>query len=202
MQKEQIAIVGGTCIDGSGGKPLADSVVLVQGDRIAAAGPRDTTRIPAGAEQIDARGKYVLPGLIDLHIHMFIPAMVQGGTPQEPLAYAALYAANNLRQALQAGITTIRDMGAYDYIDLQMKRAIAEGVILGPRAFVSGKAICMTGGHLSQGGAFSRVANGPWDVRVAIREQVELPVKFICLGESNEDVEPIDPDTIVDALFS
>ncbi len=79
MERENIVIVGGTLIDGSGGKPLADSVVLIEGDRIAAVGPRDAVQIPADAEQVDAQGKYVLPGLIDLHTHMYMPMMVQGG---------------------------------------------------------------------------------------------------------------------------
>jgi imidazolonepropionase-like amidohydrolase len=174
MPEKYTAVIGATLIDGTGGSPLADSIVLVRGAKIAAVGVRNAIQIPPNAERIDARGKYLLPGMIDLHTHMFVQMMVQGGVPREEPAYAALYAANNLRQALQAGVTTVRDMGGYDYLDLSVKRAITEGVILGPRTFVSGKALCMTGGHGSQSEGFARIADGPQEVRFAIREQVAM----------------------------
>jgi imidazolonepropionase-like amidohydrolase len=77
---------------------------------------------------------------------LYLPALVgPHNPPDEPESYTTLYAHNNLRQALQAGITTIRDVGAPDFISLSLKRAINEGVIAGPRLFVSGKIICVTG---------------------------------------------------------
>jgi imidazolonepropionase-like amidohydrolase len=179
MEARATAIVGATLIDGTGGEPMPGSVVLVEGEKVSAVGGRDALQIPLGAEQIDASGKYLLPGMIELHSHMFHPAMVTGAMAKEPPAYAALYAANNLRQALQAGITTVRDVGDMDYLDLSLKRAIAEGVILGPRLFVSGRGICMTGGHGSQLEGFMRIADGPVDVRKAVREQIEAGVDWI-----------------------
>src|ERR1051325_7801037 len=94
-----VAIVGATLIDGRGGAPVPDSVVIVRGDRISAAGARASVRVPAGAETFDARGMTLLPGLIDAHFH------IDGDDP-----LPALY--------LSHGVTSLRDPGqwieAYD----------------------------------------------------------------------------------------
>jgi imidazolonepropionase-like amidohydrolase len=190
MEGKDVTIVSATLIDGTGTEPLPDSIVVVSGEKIAAVGKRGEVKIPPGAERIEAQGKYLLPGMIDLHTHMFVPMMVQGGMPSEKPAYAALYAVNNLRQALQAGITTVRDMGAYDQLDLSIKRAIAEGVILGPRTYVSGSALCMTGGHGSQSTGFTRIANGVQEIRVAVREQVALGVDQIKIMTTHRTPTP------------
>ncbi|HZJ46053.1 MAG TPA: hypothetical protein VFD63_19915, partial [Pyrinomonadaceae bacterium] len=94
-----IAIVGATLIDGRGGQPLSDSVVVIRDDRIAAVGNRATVKIPQGAEIVDAKGLTLLPGLIDAHFH------IDGDDP-----LPALY--------LSHGVTSLRDPGqwieAYD----------------------------------------------------------------------------------------
>src|SRR5215472_9410023 len=68
-QTQTIAIVGGTIIDGSGGAPIHDGTIVIEGSKIAQVGARDKTRYPTSAKVIDASGKYVLPGLIDMHVH-------------------------------------------------------------------------------------------------------------------------------------
>jgi imidazolonepropionase-like amidohydrolase len=178
----KIAIMGATLIDGTGAAPVHDSVVLVEGTQIAQVGPRDAVQIPTDAQQIDAHDKFLLPGLIELHSHMYHPAMVPGAMGYEAPAYAVLYAAHNLRQSLQSGITAVRDVATMDYLDVSLKRAVAEGLVLGPRLFVAGKGICMTGGHGSELEGFMRIANGPLDVRNAVREQLAAGadhVKFL-----------------------
>jgi imidazolonepropionase-like amidohydrolase len=137
--------------------------------------------IPPDARQVDATGKYLMPGMIELHSHAYHPAMVVGSMGKEPSSYGMLYAANNLRQALQAGITTVRDVTNMEYLDLSLRRAISEGVVLGPRFFVSGKGICMTGGHGWSLEGFIREADGPEDVRKAVRENVKAGVDLIKL---------------------
>jgi imidazolonepropionase-like amidohydrolase len=99
----------------------------------------------------------------------------------EPSSYAVLIAANNLRQSLQAGITTVRDVASMDYLDVSLKRAIAAGNILGPRLFVCGKGVCMTGGHGSTLEGFMRIADGVQDVRKAVREQIQAGADHIKL---------------------
>ena len=66
----RLAIVGGTVIDGNGGAPIADAVILVEGPRISAAGPRSAIAIPAGTQEVDARGRWIVPGLIDTNVHL------------------------------------------------------------------------------------------------------------------------------------
>jgi imidazolonepropionase-like amidohydrolase len=113
-----IAFVGGTLIDGTGRAPVLDAVVVVDGDRIVAAGPRASIAVPAGAQTIDVGGRWILPGLWDMHAHV------------EQIEQLAVY--------LAAGVTTVRDMGnVLDFIT-GVRDAVDAGTGLGPRVFVNG----------------------------------------------------------------
>lgn len=173
------AIVGATLIDGTGSAPVQGAVVVVEGEKIAQVGSQNEVEIPPDISQIDAQGQFLLPGMIELHAHIYHPAMVPGAMSREPSAYAVLIAAHNLRQSLQAGITTVRDVATMDYLGVSLKRALAAGHILGPRLSVCGKGICMTGGHGSQLEGFMRIADGAPDVRKAVREQLEAGADHI-----------------------
>ena len=96
QQASVVAITGGTLIDGNGGAPISDAIVVVSGDRIAAAGPRATTTVPAGATIIDARGKFLMPGLVDTNVHLSL----YGGTLMADESYAT-------RRGRPAGRATI-----------------------------------------------------------------------------------------------
>lgn len=113
-----LALSGGTLIDGAGGPPVPDAVVVVDGDRIVAAGPRAKVAVPAGATVIDVTGKFVLPGLWDMHAHV------------EQVEQAAVY--------LAAGVTSVRDMGNILDFVTGMRDAIDAGKGLGPRIVVEG----------------------------------------------------------------
>ena len=173
------AVVGATLIDGTGASPRQDSIVLIEEDKIRQVGAAGEVQIPLDARRVDARGKYMLPGLIELHAHIYHPAMVPGAMAHESPSYAVLYAAHNLRQSLQAGITTVRDVATADYLGVSLKRALAEGLVLGPRLLVAGKGICMTGGHGSTLEGFMRIADGVTDIRKAVREQIEAGADLI-----------------------
>jgi len=125
-----VAIVGGTLIDGRGGEPLSDAVVVIIGERIAAVGPAATTPAPPGALLIRADGKTVLPGLIDAHMHIGGSgggsALAEEFTPQA--------AANNFRSYLLFGVTTVFDIAGNPFLEAQ-KTALASGQLLGPRLF-------------------------------------------------------------------
>ena len=113
-----LVISGATLIDGKGGPPIPDAVVVIEGDRITAVGPRDKFAIPKGATIIDARGKYLLPGLWDMHAHF------------EQVEWGPTY--------LAAGITTVRDVGnEFEFIKA-VRDAIKEGRGLGPRLLLAG----------------------------------------------------------------
>ncbi|MBW2367422.1 MAG: amidohydrolase family protein [Deltaproteobacteria bacterium] len=191
MTDKKIAITGATLIDGTGGQPIPDSVVLVENDRIAQVGTSASKPIPDDTHRIDASEKYLLPGMIELHSHMYHPAMVGiNFMEKEPEAYAAMYAHNMLRQALQTGITTIREVADVDHIDLSFKRAITEGVIAGPRLFVAGQGICMTGGHGWQLKDCVLEVDGPQEIIKAIRGQIKSGVDLIKILTSHRDETP------------
>jgi len=113
-----LALVGGQLIDGTGRPPVLDAVVVVEGDRIVAAGPRASTPVPPGATVVDTTGRSILPGLWDMHAHL---AQVE---------QAAVY--------LAAGVTTVRDVGNILEFITGVRDAVESGAGVGPRVLVSG----------------------------------------------------------------
>ncbi len=175
-----VAVRAGRLIDGQGGAPVRDAVILIQGDRITAVGPG--LPIPAGAEVVDLSNKTVLPGLIDCHTHM----TSQSGdyyedlfrrTPIDVAVVAHVYA----RRTLEAGFTTVRDVGASEFIDVALRNAIDRGDVVGPRMQVATLAVGSTGGHNDLSGFspylrfdhFSGIADGPAEIRKLVRFEVK-----------------------------
>ena len=148
-----IAIVGGKIIDGTSGAPIPNGVVLVEGNTIRAVGTRGDVSIPSGARTIDAGGNSVLPGLADLHTHS---AHYTISVNWETDSMAALRAAGILRQALDSGITLVRDAGARNLTAIALKRAIEQGYIEGPRFVICNQIVSATGGHGSEGDRMER----------------------------------------------
>src|SRR5947209_15475624 len=136
---EQVtAVRAGRLFDSKTGQMLTKQVVLLQGERITEVGPEAQIKIPAGAQVIDLSGATVLPGLIDAHTHMF-------NTPKPGMSRetSTLIAIHNLQADLRAGFTAARDMSSHGngYADVDIRNAINEGRIEGPRYQVSGRGI-------------------------------------------------------------
>ncbi|MBC7897498.1 MAG: amidohydrolase family protein [Cytophagaceae bacterium] len=135
-----MAIVGGRIIDGYGGPVIENGVILVAGERIVAVGSAADVAVPNGVPVVDANGMTVLPGLIDMHVHLHI---VGHGDYKR---WDELYGTRDAdvvmpiaaKQLLMAGVTSARDLGARLDDILTVKRRIANGEIPGPRLFVSG----------------------------------------------------------------
>jgi len=166
---------------GSAGERMT---VLIQGGRIAAVGPDRDMSVPRSAEVPDVRGMTVLPGLIDCHVHLCLGAEadVVHAIEREAPALTTLKASRFARQTLEAGFTTVRDVGCRDHSIFALKQAIADGVLPGPRIVAAGLAICMTGGHAR---FIGRQADGPVEVMTAVREQLAAGaevIKFIASG--------------------
>ncbi len=145
---KDVAIHAGTLIDGTTTAPRHQVTILIHDDRIVAVTPGFSA--PAGAEVIDLSTATVLPGLIDTHIH--ITSQFDGGDPvREMVTQTDLDAAYKTpayaRATLEAGFTTVRDVGGPTDLVVAMKRAIARGEIAGPRLWVSGAPLGPTGGH-------------------------------------------------------
>lgn len=190
------AIAGATLIDGTGRPALADALVLVEDSRIAAVGNRASLPLPPEARVIDASGKYLLPGLIDCHVHLAAPDFMPHPVKGDTRAYLAIIAFHNLRSALQAGITTIRSVCDGDHLDLALRSALREGLVLGPRLLSAGIGICMTGGHGSQGSDRTpgsvgiHEVDGPGEVRKAVRQEVKAGADLIKLLTSHRSDHP------------
>lgn len=136
---------------------------------------------PPAAEAIDAAGMTVMPGVIDCHVHLSIGAAADamGEALADTDSIAAIRMAHNAARTLAAGITTVRDMGAKNHIDLAFRAAVNQGIYpFAPRILPSGRPITMTGGHCWQIG---RQADGVDDARRAAREQIKAGVDWIKL---------------------
>lgn len=152
---------------------LVKSTVLITGGVISAVGER--VEVPPEAKVINASGKTVFPGLIDLHTHLTIyedPWLLSAGAEGKAVLRGAFLA----RQALRAGITTMRDMGGYRYVDIDLRNAINAKLVSGPRLLCAGKVVATTGGHIYY---VAREADGPAEVRKAAREQLKAGADFI-----------------------
>ncbi len=135
-----LALVGGTLIDGYGGAPLTDSVVLIDGERITAVGQVGTLAVPAGAEVISTEGMTVLPGLWDMHVHL----MINGHADYDhwdstyPPLFRSVIMPASARQLLMAGVTSARDLGGPLEDSIAVRDAVNRGEIPGPTLYVSG----------------------------------------------------------------
>jgi imidazolonepropionase-like amidohydrolase len=139
-----LVLTGATLIDGTGRDPMEDSVVVAEGSSILEVGKSDQIRIPAGAEVIDVRGKTVMPGMIDCHVHISITTMDVERRLMTPRTVEIFQAAEMMRRTLHAGFTTVRDAGTLK--DVGFRQAVEMGLVEGPRVVVAG-ALVPTGGH-------------------------------------------------------
>ena len=182
-------------IDGKSDMVQNDLSVIVEGERITAVGPRAqiTARAPAGAQVIDLGPATILPGLIDNHTHVLLQGDITAADYDEQLLkesipYRAIRATAAVRTALMNGFTTIRDLeteGAM-YADVDVKTAIARGVIPGPRMFVATRALSTTGTYPLLGYSWElrmpegvQIVDGPEEVRKAVREEAKYGADWI-----------------------
>ncbi|HVL67971.1 MAG TPA: amidohydrolase family protein [Vicinamibacterales bacterium] len=134
------ALVGGTLIDGFGGPPLRNSIVLIDGERITAVGQVGRLDVPAGAEVISTEGMSVLPGLWDMHVHLMINGHADYGHWDKtyPAQFEPVIMPASAKQLLLAGVTSARDLGAPLEASIRVRDRINAGEIPGPTLYVSG----------------------------------------------------------------
>ncbi|MGD0600259.1 MAG: amidohydrolase family protein [Terriglobales bacterium] len=140
-----VVIRAGRLLDVKTGKTLTNQTIIVQGDKIANVGP--DAQVPAGAQVVDLSNATVLPGLIDAHTHITMTTNFGYSRLAISVPREALYGARNARVTLDAGFTTIRNVGASGFTDVALRDAINAGDVPGPRMLVSGPALSITGGH-------------------------------------------------------
>lgn len=185
-----VVIRAAQIIDGRGGAPIRNGVIVVTDDKIVAVGAN--VAIPVGARVIDLGDATVMPGFIDLHTHITGRTL---GDPERESAgvrdhdsFAAILGVENARKTLLAGFTTIRNLGADKFDDFALRKAINDGFIPGPRIIAGGHSLGITGGHcdengyrpgLADGDYRSGIADGPEAVRAAVRYQVKYGADVI-----------------------
>jgi len=174
------AVRAGKLFDSQAGRMLTNQVIVITGERITAVGPEASVKIPAGARVIDLSRSTVLPGLIDAHTHMFNDP-VPGWSPERN----TLMAVTNMQADLNAGITSARDMASHSngYADVDIRNAINDGELDGPRFQVSGRGI-VWGAQPPNGAPNPRsaiVVRSVEEGRAAVREHVEKGVDHIKL---------------------
>ena len=178
----RILIRAGHVVDVHTGNEPADQTIVVTGDRITAIAPTASTPKQPGDTEIDLRSLTVLPGLIDVHTHL---TMDTNFDPYHELstsvAKSALIGARNAKVTLEAGFTTVRNVGAEGYADVDLRDAINEGLIEGPHMQVSGPALGITGGHCDDNllpFEFHQTADGVADGVEAVQHKVRETIKY------------------------
>ncbi len=184
---ELLAIKAGHVLDVEAGRVLQNQVILVDGERISAVGAAGTIAIPPGARIIDLSTSTVLPGLIDAHTHLTSNPRLHGYMSLSSSDMrSAMYGVRAARDTLNAGFTTVRDVGASGYGDIALRDAINDGDTPGPRMLVSGYALGIKGGHCDNNllapeykDVGNGVADGPWAARAKVREMAKYGADLI-----------------------
>ena len=173
------AIVGATIVDIYGKSPVKNAVIIVNNERITAIGTAEDVEIPVGARQIDASGKWLIPGLMNMHVHLglILPGKMKAELANESEAELALRMAAAARDVLQVGVTTIRLTGDVKHADLALRKAIHKGQAIGPRIFSSGVPLKISGGHGSYEG--DKPNDGPYELIKAARKEISAGADWI-----------------------
>jgi imidazolonepropionase-like amidohydrolase len=193
-----VVIRAGQLFDGKSDQLVSNQVIVAQGDRIAEAGPATSIKIPAGATEIDLSMGTVLPGLIDGHNHMFkigdypgtgaeaaAPSFIQPGTPFST-PYVTLLAAKNARLDLESGFTTSRDLSSGGTADVDLRNAINEGIVPGPRMVITTEGLK---GSIA-GPRYFHLVDSPWEGRKQVRVQLRNGADFIKIYVNNLQPTP------------
>jgi imidazolonepropionase-like amidohydrolase len=179
LAQDVTALLGGNIVHVTSGSIETDAVLLVEGDRIVATGSRSSVDVPDHARRIDMSGRWLIPGLMNMHVHpgLILPGKLAAELANETDAALSLRMAAAVRGMLQAGVTTVRIPGDRRHADLALARSIARGESVGPRIYSSGMPLVITGGHGSEAGVL--YADGPDELVAAARQQISLGASWV-----------------------
>lgn len=187
-QQDRTFVRVGHLVDVEQGQILEDQIIVIDGERIEQIGPATGIRIPASADIVDLSNHYVLPGLIDAHVHLLNDADEAGFRRlANSVPRSTVKGVKNARITLLAGFTSARIPGAPGFGDVALRDGINEGEIIGPRLVVAGPSIGITGGHCADNNLLAPqytapndgVADGPWAVRAAVRRNIKFGADLI-----------------------
>ena len=183
-----IYITAARMIEPATGAIISEPAIVVDNGEIAAVGTRSSLAAPADAKVIDLGAKTILPGLIDMHTHLIGDASLGGyNSFGETRESAEIWGVVNAGKTLQAGFTTVRNVGAGDFADVALRNAVNNGLVPGPRMYVSGPPISIIGGHCSDYNLLPNdfhlrgegVATGPWEMRAKVRNNIKYGADLI-----------------------
>lgn len=172
------AITGAGYVDVLTGEAIPNAVVVIRDGRIAEIGGSDKVKVPTDAMQINMPGKWLLPGLMNMHVHLglFLPGALAAEHANESEAQLALRMAENARRSLLSGVTTLRTTGDQHHADIALAHAINRGWLPGPRIISSGEIVTITGGH----GAGANLSNdGADQIRKSTRNELRAGARWI-----------------------
>jgi imidazolonepropionase-like amidohydrolase len=184
-----LVLRGGRIFDGTGAA-AREGTLIIERNKISKILPASSTDWPKSAEVVDASGKTILPGLIDLHTHLTYPLTEADVLHEASEADGTLRAVEKLRYFLESGITSVRDVGSQDDVTFRLKEWVRDNRLAGPRIFPAGQFITAEGGHSTENSpdewikwmGSTRIASGPDDWRLAVREQFHKGADVIKLG--------------------
>lgn len=187
-----IVIRAAQIIDGTGTAPIKNGAILILDDRISAIGPIAAMAFPADTRVIDLGDATLMPGFIDAHTHIIGRVLgdpeAPGSSVRDYNSFGAILGVRNAEATLLAGFTTIRNVGANNFDDFALRKAINDGWVVGPRMLAAGHSLGITGGHcdenglkpgLADGDIKTGIADGPDQVRAAVRYQVKYGADLI-----------------------
>ena len=190
--KGTVVLRAAQIIDGTGSVPIKNGMVIVTDNKIVAIGVNGSVKIPPGAKFINLGNVTLMPGFIDAHTHIIGRVLGdpegQNSSVRDYNSFGSILAVGNAQKTLLAGFTTIRNVGARDFDDLALRKAINDGWIIGPRMQTAGHSLGITGGHcdengykpgLADGDYKTGIADGPDAVRAAVRYQVKYGADVI-----------------------
>jgi imidazolonepropionase-like amidohydrolase len=212
-QSSRVAIVGATLVDGSGGAPVPDAVVLLEGPRITAVGPRSAVTVPSGTQQVDAHGRWIIPGLFDTNVHLSLyggqndryESLVRYQPREEDIVLEAA------QIDLGYGITTVRDSYGALVPLTRVRDRIAHGEVAGARVLAAGNILGWSGpysfsfsrvtgsltlfqeqmnDYIAQGGGEELMAMSPTELRAAINAYIDKGPDFLKYGGTSHFSEP------------
>ena len=179
-------------IDGTGAAPIQNGVVVVTDDKIVAVGRQGSVTVPAGAKTIELGNATLLPGFIDAHTHVIGRTLGDPAGDDAPVrdfdGFGAILGVANAEKTLLGGFTTIRNVGAPNFDDMALRKAVNDGFVKGPRMQNAGHAIGITGGHCDENGFKpgvadgdfkTGIADGPEQIRAAVRYQAKYGADVI-----------------------
>lgn len=168
--------------------------VWVSGSKINYAGPAATTPdTPSGTETINLNGKFLMPGMTETHAHLSFADASPFAIGDVPVERSTIIAVRNAKTMLQSGFTSAISFGSTYAIDVALRDSINAGDIPGPRLLAAGRDLGATASNIDSGGGLSQIADGPWELRKAVREQRKARVDVVKIFIDGEAINPINP---------